>query len=252
VPLHLGLVWALAVAHVKAKDQSTVLGFAWNFLNPLLLLGLLYLFFNAWIGKDVPFYPIFLLIGLVHFTHYSNATSAACPVLATMRHLTCDTIFPKALLVMASVLASSVEFIVAMLACLVVAAVAGVQLSPAISLLPFVLLLQIWTVVWISLLLAAAHAFVQDIGHIYHVFLRALFFITPIFYTAEFVSSGPAAFVLAANPLTHLIQFSRSLIIGGEPFSFAPFVAIAVVNVVATVVSLALFRAWEPSFAERL
>jgi len=249
---HLALVWQLALAHVKAKDQSTVIGFGWSFLNPLLMLALLYVFFNNRIGQDIPYYPIFLLIGLVHFTHFSNATTAACMCLATMRHLTCDTIFPKALLVTASVVASGVEFVVSMVICLLIAAIAGAPLTPAIAFLPVVLLLQIWTVLWISLLLACLYVYVQDIGHIYQVFLRALFFITPTFYSPEFLGNGPASYVLLANPLAHFIQFSRALILGGEPISAMPFIAIAALNVLATIGSLAIFRACESSFAERL
>jgi ABC-type polysaccharide/polyol phosphate export permease len=169
-----------------------------------------------------------------------------------MRHLTCDTVFPKSMLVFASVAASSVEFVLAMAVCLVIAALTGLPLTPSIALLPLVLALQIWTVLWVSLLLAGTYAFVQDIGHVYQVFLRALFFITPTFYSAAFLGSGPASKVLLANPLAHFMQFSRTLIIGGEVFPLAPFLAIAALNVLATIASLALFRAWEPNFAERL
>ncbi len=111
---HLDLIRELAAAQVKQRDQSTLLGFGWSFLHPLLLLALLYTFFHARLGQEIAFYPIFLLVGLVHYTHFSNATTSAGNSLVALTHLTRDTVFPKMLLVVAAVIASSVEFVVSM------------------------------------------------------------------------------------------------------------------------------------------
>ena len=249
---HIHLIRELVVTQLKAKDQSTIVGFGWSFLNPLLLLGLLYIFFRARIGQDIPHYGIFLLIGIVQYTHFANSTNTAVNVLAVMRHLTCETIFPKAVLVVASVVASSLEFVISMGICLVLAAVVGVPLTATVALLPLVMLVQIWTVLWLSLLLSCAYVFTKDVGHVYQVFLRILFFITPTFYSADFLGSGIAQALVLANPLAHFIQFSRALIVEGGLFSPVAFLSICAINTLGTYGSLRIFRACEPVFAERL
>jgi ABC-type polysaccharide/polyol phosphate export permease len=249
---HLHLVWELVIAHFKVKDQTTIVGFGWSFLHPLLMLALLFVFFRERIGGDIPHYGVFLLIGIVHYTHFANSTNAAATVLAVMRDLTTETLFPKALLVIASVIGDAFELCVSMGVCLLIAVVAGVPLTPVIVLLPLVMLLQIWTVLWLSLLLACAYVFTKDVAHIYQVFLRILFFITPTFYSPTFLGSGLAQFIVLANPLAHFIQLSRTLILDGELPSPGLVLGIVVANVVATIASLAIFRSREPLFAERL
>ena len=69
---HIHLLGQIAYSQFKLKDQSTILGFAWSFLHPLILLMVLFTLFSARLGKDVPHYPIYLLIGLIQYTHFSN------------------------------------------------------------------------------------------------------------------------------------------------------------------------------------
>jgi ABC-type polysaccharide/polyol phosphate export permease len=249
---YLHLVRQLVLAQLRLRDQSTLLGFTWSFLHPLLMLLLLYLFFNHEAGREIEHYPVFLLIGLVHYNHFSNSTTAAANVLTGMGAVTRETIFPKALMVLASVIATSVEFAISMLLCLVIAFVAGVPIQPTVTLLPLVMLMQGWTVLWVSLLLACMLVFARDVGHLYQIFLRMLFFITPIFYGVEFLGNGLARYVVLASPLAAFVGWSRSLILGGQPFEIGPFLAVGAVNLLATLGSLLVFRRCEPSFSERL
>ena len=106
---YLSLLREIAVTRYKLKDQRTFLGFIWSFLNPLIMLSLLFVLFNARLGEKIDHYAIFLLIGLVQYTHFSNSTNRWMPVLLSMRDLTSDAIFPKELLVIGSVIADVIE-----------------------------------------------------------------------------------------------------------------------------------------------
>jgi ABC-type polysaccharide/polyol phosphate export permease len=172
--------------------------------------------------------------------------------LVAMTHLTRDTVFPKVLLVVAAVISSAVEFVVSMLICLVVAVATGVPITPAVALLPVVMLMQGWTVLWLSLLLACAYVFAKDTPHLHQVFLRILILATPIFYSPEFLGDGVGRFVLLFNPLAHFVEWSRALVIGGHPFPVAAFLSLAGVNALATYASVRIFQRCEPSFAARI
>jgi ABC-type polysaccharide/polyol phosphate export permease len=249
---HRTLLVEIVRAQFRLRDQSTILGYGWSFLNPLLMLGFLYLFFSQRLGRGIEHYGVYLLIALVHFAHFSNSTSTAMTVLASMSRLTCDTIFPKELLVVGAVISSSIEFAFSLLIALGIAAVAGVTIGPTVALLPVILLLQLTTVLWLSLLLATAYVFAKDLGHIYQVFLRILFFVTPTFYAADFLGQGPARYVVLLNPLAHLIDFSRGAILEQRGLELPVVAALLVCNAAASFVALAIFRRHEPLFAERL
>jgi len=248
---HLGLLRELATAQAKLRDQSSTLGFLWSFLHPVLLLGVLYLFFQTRVGESVPHYGAFLLIGIVQFTHFSKSTSAGMRALLRMSKLAANMVFPKEVLVFSSILSDAPEFLISMPIVVVIALVTGVSASAALLLLPVVLLLQLIVVLWVALLLSTIYMFVRDLDHIYEVALRILFFGTPIIYDLGFL--GPVTRQVAlVNPLTHLIGFSRTIILEGRVPAPGHLLGFLLVNVLLLGLALALFRRAEPAIIERL
>ncbi|MBI3800789.1 MAG: ABC transporter permease [Deltaproteobacteria bacterium] len=249
---YFSLLREMVISQFKLKDQSTFLGLVWSLLHPLLMLGVLFVFFNLEMGKNVDHYPLYLLIGLVHYTHFATGTSAGMTALAAMRGLTRDAVFPKEVLVIASVVVTSIEFIISLVICVVIAFFTSVKFSWASTLLPLVLLLQTTMVLWISLILSCCYIFLKDINHIYQVFLRLLMFITPIFYDTSFLGNGIARYIVLLNPLMYPISFTRNVIIEGEPFPARLFIMFGAVNALFTYFSLRAFRRCESVFAERI
>jgi lipopolysaccharide transport system permease protein len=246
------LLREIAVARYKLKDQSTFLGFAWSLLHPLIMLGLLFTLFSGRLGNDINHYAIYLLIGLVQYNHFTSSTNRSMHVLIAMRSLTSDAIFPKELLIIGSVIADFVELIAAMVVCLTIAKLSGVELSWPVLALPVVFLFQLTLVLWVSLCLSCLYVFIRDLTYIYQAFVRLLLFATPIFYAPSFLEKGPAQLVLWLNPLTHLVGYSRSLILNGELVPVAQMVLFLAVNLLLLYGSLRLFRKFEPVFAEYL
>jgi ABC-type polysaccharide/polyol phosphate export permease len=232
-------------------DQSTTLGYLWIFLHPLVLLLVLYAFFSRRVGAGIPHYAIYLLIGLVQFTHFSKSTASAMRVLYRMRSLATNVIFPKDVLVYSSLLSDAPEFLISMLATVVIAAFTGVPLSWALLALPFVLALQLLLVLWVSLLLAVAYVFVHDLDHVYEVGMRLLFFVTPIIYSLSILSTTARRIALL-NPLTHVIGYSRSLILDGHLPPLAPLLGFLVVNLLLAYGAVLVFRWAEPALMEQL
>ncbi len=249
---NINLLRELVLSQFKLKDQSTFFGFIWSFLNPLVMLIILFIFFRNRLGNDIKHYSIFLLIGIIHYTHFANSTSASMRVLYSMKELTCNTVFPKELLVIGSIFSITIDFILSMFIAVLIAIFVGVELSWTVAMLPFVLVLQIMLVSWISLLLSCLHVYVRDVEHIYQVLLRLLFFITPIFYDISFLGKGAAKYIVLLNPLTYLIDFSRSVVIEGRLFSIEAYLLLFLVNALMMYFSLMIFRQFEPAFAENV
>jgi homopolymeric O-antigen transport system permease protein len=246
------LLREIAVARYKLKDQSTFLGFAWTLLNPLIMLGLMFALFNKRIGNGIDHYAIYLLIGLVQYNHFTSSTNRSMNVLLAMKSLTSDAIFPKELLVIGSGIADFLELIVAMAVCLVMAMLSGVHLSWAVLVLPLVFLFQLTLVLWVSLCLSCLYVFVRDMTYIYQAFVRLLLFATPIFYAPSFLQQGPGQWILWLNPLSHLITFSRLLILNGNMIPVTQMMVFVAINLGLLYGSVRLFRRFEPVFAEYL
>ncbi len=248
---HLNLLRELVISQYKLKDQSKFLGFVWSFLNPLVMLSVLFMFFSLLMKNTIEYYVVYLLIGIVQYTHFSNSTFASMRILYNLKQLTSEAVFPKELLVISSIISNVIEFIISLLITTVVAYILGVSFSWNIFLLPLVFILQLMFVSWVSLFLSCFYLYVKDIDHIYQVFLRILFFITPIFYDISHIG-GVAKTIALLNPLTHLISFSRTLIIEGKIFSFEVWGIMFLANSVLIYLAFILFRKFEPTFAENL
>lgn len=249
---HWDLLRELTMSQIKLKDQSTFFGLVWSLLNPLLMVAVLYIFFQARLAQDIQHYALFLLIGVVHYTHFSTGTSASMHVLLSMRQLTGQVIFPKELMVIGSVLANSFEFVVEILLVILLAALAGIPVTGTVLWLVPVLVLQFLLVVWVSLVLACLNVFVRDLTHIYNVFLRLLFFITPIFYAPTFLGPTLARPVVYLNPLAQLMTMSRAIILDGIPPPPELILLFFGLNSAALFAAWRLFKLLEPRFAERV
>lgn len=249
---YLNLWREMTRAQFKLRDQSSFFGFLWSFLNPLITVGLLFALFSSQLSNEIQYYALYLLIGIVFYTHFSNATGASISVLQSMSALTRNGVFPKEVLVISAISTHTIDFVLSTLVCVLIAFVYGVPLTASILALPLVVILQIVLVLWVSLLLSSFFVFVRDLLHIYNVFLRLLFFITPIFFALSFVGQGLGRYVLLANPLSHTIIFARDLLTKGQLFSMRDFAVLFAINVSMLFASYKVFKRLEPMFAENV
>lgn len=248
----LNLLRELTVCQHKLRDQSTFSGFAWSLLNPLVMVGVLFAFFYARLGERVEHYGLYLLLGVVQYTYFANATNGSMRVLRGMRELTKEAVFPKELLVLSSTIVHTVDFLIATGVCVIAAYAFGAAPGWAVLFLPCVLILQFLLVAWVSLLLSCAIVFVRDIEHIYQVVLRVLLFVTPIFYTSSFLGDGLAAKLIALNPLGQFIALSRGILMEGLAPAPGWLFGLLVLNGGLVAISFRVFKALEPRLAERV
>lgn len=247
----LNLLWELTISQFKLKDQSTFFGVLWSFLNPLFMAAVLFVFFRAAVGGTIEHYGVYLLLGLVQYTYFANTTITSMRVLLTMHQLTKEAVFPKELLVFSATLSNTIDLVISMVVCVGLAYLSGVAPSWSALWLAAVLVLQLMLASWVGLLLSCVVLFARDIDHIYQVFLRALLFVTPIFYTRAFLGgNGLAHYLVIANPLGQLIELSRSILLGGQLPSFVGLIALVAINGLLNLAMLRVFKAVEPLMAE--
>ncbi len=247
----LNLLWQLTRSQFKLKDQSTFFGVLWSFLNPLVMAAVLFVFFRAQVGRGVEHYATYLLLGLVQYTFFANATNTSMRVLLSMRQLTKDAVFPKELLVFSSTLSNTIDLVIAMIVCVAIAYLSGVAPSWNALGLGVVVLLQLILASWVGLLLSCVLLVARDLDHIYQVFLRVLLFVTPIFYTRDFLGdAGLARYLVILNPLAQLIELSRSVLLDGEPLSLLRVLLLLAVNLGLVAITFRVFKAVEPRMAE--
>lgn len=247
----------------KLRYQGSVLGYAWSLLRPLMMFAILYVVFVRFIplGKDVPHYPVYLLLGIVLWTFFADMTTQSLGSIVGRGDLIRKIKIPRWMIVFSSSINALINLGLNLAVVLVFAALNDVDFLKTGVFLP-VLLLEIYLfALGISLFLAAAFVRFRDIGYVWEVALQAGFYLTPILYPLAMIKNELAQKLILLNPIAQAIQDARYSVVShddtiitihkvfeGGWYRLIPFAIV----LTALLVGLTYFRAKSPTFAEDL
>lgn len=259
------LIRNLVVRDLKVRYKNSVLGIAWSWLNPLLMMLVLTVVFTVMAGRNAqPAYHVFVLIGILAWNFFSASVVGATGSIVGNAHLIKKVYFPRVVLPVSIVLSSMLNFVIALPVFFALAWLSGVPLSGRVELivwLPVVLLVQLVFTVGVGLILSTVNVFYRDTQIIMEVVMLAWFFVTPIFYTIETVPQ--TAHLLGAtldlrrllfilNPMASIISSYRDVLYWGRYIGPDFFLRTAVTAVGVLVVGYAVFDRWARRFAEEV
>jgi len=116
-----------------------------------------------------------------------------------------------------------------------------------IILYPLVLINFLLFTTGVSFILATIGVFIDDLKNVWSVFLRILWFATPLFYSSP--KEGIIYLINQINPLTYFIEISRQAIIFGD-FVFFKFFIVLLASFIIFIIGLAFFNKYKSKFAE--
>lgn len=241
------LAWTLAVTDFKLKFFGSVLGYLWQLMRPLLLFSVLYVVFSQVLDVTggLPDYPVALLLGIVLFQFFTEATAASVRAVVYRENLIRKVEFPRMAIPLSTVLTSVFNLGLNLIPVLVFLFFAGG--TPRLSWLevPFILALLIALAFGLSMLLSALFIRFRDVEPIWDVTLQALFYATPILYSIQVVidkAGITAARIMMLSPLAAVIQQARHALVSpaylssGQIFSTALWFLVPVAITAATIV----------------
>ncbi len=211
------LVRSLVVRDLKVRYRSSVLGFLWSLVNPLLMMGVLSLVFGVFFKGQARHPHVFMLAAILPWNWFSAAVAGGMMSVVANAPLINKIYFPREILPLAVVLAELVNFVLALPILLVIVALAGIPLTLHALWLPVVIVIQALFTLGVVLLLATANVFYRDTGIIMGVVLQAWFFLTPIFYDASFYDHFTArlgSWSIPGSRLAYILNPMASLIAG--------------------------------------
>jgi ABC-2 type transport system permease protein len=204
------LLWLIAVTEFKRTYFGTVLGYLWSLCRPLLLFGVLVIVFTHVIklGALVPHYPVFLLMNIVLFGFFQEATNTAVGSVLSQEAVVRKTQFPRLVIPLAVVLTSL--FNLALNLVVVFGFLLGFGVTPRWSWLgmPLIVLGLFILTTATAMILSALYPRFRDLGIIWAVFSTALLYATPVLYPLTH-ATGTIGKILALNPLAPLFELAR-------------------------------------------
>jgi ABC-2 type transport system permease protein len=221
------LAYNIARSEFKLKFFGSALGYLWQVVRPLLLFGVLYVFFvvvfkvDKGEGAAGEFYGAQLLGSIVLFTFFGEATGGAVRSVVDRENIVRKIQFPRLAIPISIVLLGLFNFALNLVVVMIFALISGVR--PMVTWLELPVIILVLTVLstGVAMLLSALFVRFRDISPIWEVLSQILFYSAPVILPAETVkkklADGTVDHILyhiyTLNPLVIIFQQFRHAMI---------------------------------------
>jgi ABC-2 type transport system permease protein len=253
------LLYLIASTDFKKSYFGTALGYLWSIARPLALFGVLLAVFTQIfrVGSHVPHYPELLLLGVVLFGFFQEATGSAVGSIVAQEAVVRKTQFPRAVIPLAVVLTALFNLALNLAVVAVFMLALGVTPMWTWFLFPAVVLALVVITAAISTVVAALYPRFRDVGIIWTVAATVLLYGTPVLYPIEAVPET-MRHIIALNPLTPIFELARKWVVDpGAPGPVAAGGAACFAVAVALFAVICVLSVWilnreAPRIAEEL
>ncbi len=248
------LLFRLVWRDIVVRYKQTFLGVAWAVLVPAMTTTVYVIVF----GKFASFphgntpYPSLTAAGVIPMQYFVSAVTSSSTSLVSNLSLVTKVYFPRALLPLAAVVVPIVDFLIALPVLLVLMGIYGTWPdSAAVALAPAFLLLAFVTALGIGFLLSTLAARWRDVPYMLPVFLQILPLVSGVMYALNQIPTK-WQWIFSLNPMSAVIAGWRWAILGEAAPHWGRTTVSVSMALLIFAVGLAVFRTYEPRFADTI
>jgi ABC-2 type transport system permease protein len=178
------LLRLMSVTEFRRAYFGTVFGYLWSLVRPLMLFGvLLFVFTKVFrVGSGLPYYPVLLLLGIVLFTFFQEATQNGVSSVVAQEGVVRKTQFPRLVIPLATVLTAFFNLGLNLVIVFVFILAWGVDPAWTWLLFPLAVAVLFVFTAAVSMMLSVLFVRFRDVAIIWTVIAQMLFYATPILY----------------------------------------------------------------------
>jgi ABC-type polysaccharide/polyol phosphate export permease len=202
--------------NLKQRYKGSFFGFLWSLLHPLFLVLVYFVFIRL---MRFPLNLPELIVGVLVWQFFAIACGDAVGIIYGHATLVKKTWFPRIILPFSAVLGNLVHFLLSLTVLL--AFLAFYRIWPGLGYLNllWIIALQFLFCFGMSLFLSSLNVFYRDVEHLLQVVIMAWFFVTPIIYPLEQITTNEALPPIALklyflNPMASFVQLYRNAFLG--------------------------------------
>ena len=256
---HAPLFRNLVRREVRQRYRASALGLAWTLINPIVVVTAYWFVFRFVFeaGPNDP-YALFLFTGLCAWAVFMGAAQAAASSLVANASLVTKVRFPREVIPLSAItgqwFTAAAMFAIAIPLCVILADGA----SAALVSVPFVVLLLAVFSTGFGLLVSAVNVYVRDTQHILDALAVPWFFLTPILYSFDMLTSIGADqewvkdVLHYGNPVSPFVLAIRDPLFYGRWPSPGDVVYAVIAAGVMLALGVGVFRRLEPEMAVAL
>ncbi len=215
------------------------------------MLAVLYIVFTNLFKSDIPYYILYLLLGLIMWNMLSRATSMGLNSILGRGGIVTKVYFPREILPLSSCITSFIMMIFEFGVFL--AFIIAQQFVPplTIALLPVLLFLEFVLALGLALPLSILNVYYRDVQYIWGVLLYAGFFITPIFYKLDILPPDIQKLAII-NPMAQILDIARNAALYNSLPAPSSLLYTVIVCFATLAVGYIIFRRYEGRVAEEI
>ena len=219
---HRELMASLARREVVGRYRGSLVGIAWSFFNPLLMLAVYTFVFSvvfearwgAAMEQGSGGFAILLFVGLIVHAILAECLGKAPALVLNNANYVKRVIFPLEVLPWVTLASALFHAAISTVVLLVVRALLVHSIPWTTLLFPLVIAPYALMLLGLTALLAALGVYVRDIAQLMGIVTSALMFLAPVFYPITAIPE-PYRWMLYLNPVTWVVEQSRNVLIAG-------------------------------------
>src|SRR5438034_8727767 len=159
----------IAATEFKLKYTTSALGYVWSVAKPLSYFAVLWVVFGRFfkLGVVLKQYPLYLLIGIVLWTFFADATNLGMYSLVARASMLRKLAFPRLVIPISATLVAAITFMINLLVVGVFVAITREVPHFGWLLLPLLLLELYLFTIGVSLVLATSFVRFRDVGQVW-------------------------------------------------------------------------------------
>jgi lipopolysaccharide transport system permease protein len=217
------LIFEMTKREIRKKYQGSMIGLAWTFINPLLMLSVYTFVFSVvfkarWgvnANESRVDFAIILFAGLIVFGIFSEAMNQAPSLIVSNVNYVKKVIFPLEILSWVSLGSILFQAAISIGILLLVQLILKGYVPLTVFYFPIVILPLIFLSLGTSWFVASLGVFVRDIAQILTFFTTILLFTSAVFFPITALSER-SQLILKLNPIAILIEESRKVLVYGQ------------------------------------
>ncbi len=244
---------ALAFRDIKARYKQSVLGLLWVIIQPIvtcLVFTIVFGYFVRVDSGDTP-YPVFVFSGLLLWQFFSRNLGEGTGSLVANSAFINKIYFPRMGIPLIGLLASTVDFFLALVILFVLMIWFGVAFQPQIIFAPLIVLVTLSLSYAGALIFAPLNAIYRDVGMAIGYGTQFLMYLSPVIYPVSFLPEN-YHWLFDFNPVATLLDWMRWALIGTTLPSSRAFIVLGATAIVFLIIGRTVFRKLESTVVDRI
>ncbi|WP_306150202.1 MULTISPECIES: ABC transporter permease [unclassified Roseibium] len=244
------------------RYRGSVMGLAWTFFVPLLMLAIFTFMFGTvfqmrWAAKGAPAtdgtlgFALTLFIGLITHSFISEVITRAPSIIVSNANMVKRLVFPLEIFPVMVVSTALLQYFVGLFIFLAFKLFVTGSISIGALWLPVIILPFTILLCGISWLIAGASVYLRDIGQLMGLAATVLLFMSPVFYPLSMLPDHLWP-IFMFNPLTFIIEQSRHVVFTGTAPDWTGLAIYYVVSLGVAAAGFAAFQRMRRGFSDVL